>query len=326
MQSTLHENAVATADGTKILVANLNTAGIQISGTFVGTITFEGTIGGDSWIAVQAINRSNGEVATTATAAGLYVVAVSGLGMFRARISTYVSGAITVKAVLVVGPVDMPIDIEVSSVLTAGVASIGTVGLDAGAESIGTVGLDAGLNSIGTVGLNAGVNNIGDMDILTIASGETHIGQVGSESATIIANPTVTAGAYSIGDCVGGVLTFANAARAAGYGGVIKNLTLVDDAGQDGQMELWLFDQTFTAPGDNAAWAATEADLHNLVAIITSVDGAWFATGTPSVNVVEVSQQYTCVATSLFGQLVTRTSVTFAATDDISVKLGLLQD
>ena len=189
----------------------------------------------------------------------------------------------------------------------------------------GAVSLVAG--STVDIGVIApGDNNIGDMDILTIASGETHIGQVGSESATIIANPTVTAGAYSIGDCVGGVLTFANAARAAGYGGVIKNLTLVDDAGQDGQMELWLFDQTFTAPGDNAAWAATEADLHNLVAIITSVDGAWFATGTPSVNVVEVSQQYTCVATSLFGQLVTRTSVTFAATDDISVKLGLLQD
>ena len=177
-----------------------------------------------------------------------------------------------------------------------------------------------------TIGLDAGVNNIGDVDILTIAAGETHIGQMGSESITIIANPTVTAGAYIADDCVGGILTFANASRLVGGGGVIKNLSIVDDNGQDAQMELWLFDQTFTSPGDNAPWVSTEVDLHNLVAIITSVDGAWFDGGTPHVNVVEVSQQYTCAATSLFGQLVTRGTPTFLATDDISVVLGLLQD
>jgi len=159
-----------------------------------------------------------------------------------------------------------------------------------------------------------------------LAAGTAAFGTVGSASITIIANPTVTAGAYSAGDCVGGVLTFAAAARATGDGGVIKDVVIVDDAGQDAQLELWLFNQTFTSPGDNAAWAATEAQLHNLVAVITSVDGSWFATGTPSVLVVEASQQYTCAATSLFGQLVTRGTPTYVATDDISVVIGLLQD
>lgn len=166
----------------------------------------------------------------------------------------------------------------------------------------------------------------GGASSVTLLASEDHIGQVGSESATIIANPTVTVGAYAAGDCVGGVLEFADAARTAGIGGVVKNMTLVDDNGQDAAMELWLFDQTFTSPGDNAAWVATEAELHNLVAILNSVDGSWFATGTPSVNEVEVSQQYTCVGTSLFGQLVTRGTPTFAATDDISVIIGLLLD
>ena len=184
----------------------------------------------------------------------------------------------------------------------------------------------AGVTSIGTVGLDAGINNIGDVDVASIAAGETHVGQLGSESITIIANPTVTIGVYVAGDCVGGVLEFVNAARVAGIGGVVKNLLIVDDAGQDAQMELWLFDQTFTTNGDTVPWAATEAELHTLVAIINSVDGTWFATGTPHVNVVEVSQQYTCVGTSLFGQLVTRGTPTFAATDDVSVILGLLQD
>ena len=185
-----------------------------------------------------------------------------------------------------------------------------------------TVGLVAGT----TVGLEAGVNNIGDVDVLSIAAGETHIGQMGSESITVIVTPTVTAGLYAAGQCVGGILVFANAARGAGYGGVIKDLIVVDDAGQDAQMELWLFDQTFTSPGDTVAWAATEADLHNLVAIISSSDGSWFDGGTPHALVVEVSQQYTCLATSLFGQLVNRGAPTFAAIDDVSCILGLLQD
>lgn len=53
---------------------------------------------------------------------------------------------------------------SVPVVLTAGVASVGTVGLNAGAASIGTVGLNAGSASIGTVGLNAGTASIGHVD------------------------------------------------------------------------------------------------------------------------------------------------------------------
>jgi len=210
--------------------------------------------------------------------------------------------------------------------LAAGVNNVGIVGLAAGVNNIGLVGLLAGVASIGTVGLNAGANNIGDVDVLTIAAGETHIGQMGSESVTIVVHPAVTAGIYAADDCVGGAMEFTNASRLAGGGGVIKNLLVVDDAGQDAQMELWLFDQTFTSPGDNAPWVATEADLHNLVAIITSTDGSWFDGGTPHALAVEVSQQYTCAATSLFGQLVTRGTPTFAAIDDVSVVIGLLQD
>jgi len=185
-----------------------------------------------------------------------------------------------------------------------------------------TVGLVAGT----TVGLEAGVNNIGDVDVLSIAAGETHIGQMGSESITVIVTPTVTAGIYIAGDCVGGVMEFANASRLAGGGGIVKNLIIVDDAGQDSNLELWLFNQTITPIGDANPWVCTEAELHNLVAIISSTDGSWFATGTPSALAVEVSQQYTCVATSLFGQLVTRDTPTFAAIDDVSCILGLLQD
>jgi hypothetical protein len=149
---------------------------------------------------------------------------------------------------------------------------------------------------------------------------------VRSSSTLISQTPTVTAGAYSAGDAVGGLLTFANAARVAGKGGVIKDILIQDNAGQDAQLELWLFSETFTAMADNAPWAPSTADLLKKVAVISTADGAWFAAGTPSVARVECSQVYHCVGEDLFGQLVTRGTPTFAATDDITVVLGLLQD
>jgi len=151
-----------------------------------------------------------------------------------------------------------------------------------------------------------------------VINGKQHI----TDGITIVQTPTVTAGAYSANDAVGGLLTFAG----AGPGGVIKDVVFVDDAGQDTTLELWLFSATFTAIADNAAWAPAEASLHNLVAIISTTNGAWCAAGTPSANVVEVSQRYDCPGGSLYGQLVTRGTPTFAATDDVTVAIGLLKD
>lgn len=106
---------------------------------------------------------------------------------------------------------------------------------------------------------------------VTLASDEDDLG-VETSGATIAQTPTVTAGAYSAGDAVGGLLTFANAARASGGGGVVKGVVIVDDAGQDAELELWLFDRTFTAMVDNAAWAPSEANLENLLAVISTAE------------------------------------------------------
>ena len=188
-----------------------------------------------------------------------------------------------------------------------------------------TVVLGAGTATFGKLAANSGVD-IGDVDILSIAASETHVGEVGSPGISISQTPTVTAGAYLANDVVGGLLTFASAARVSGGGGVIKSMIILDDAGQDAQLELWLFYESFTNMSDNAPWAPSEADLRKLVAVITTSDGAWFAAGTPSAAVVEASQRYDLAGTSLFGQLVTRGTPAYVATDDISVIISVLQD
>lgn len=165
-----------------------------------------------------------------------------------------------------------------------------------------------------------------------IESTATVTGTVTAEVAcagdTISQTPTITAGAYAANDAVGGLLTFANAARETGGGGVIKTVVIIDDAGQDEELELWLFNQTFTAMVDNAAWAPSEADLENFVGVISTEDSSqgWLDAGTPSTITIDVATRYDLTGTSLFGQLVTRGTPTFAATDDVTVKVGLLQD
>ena len=147
-----------------------------------------------------------------------------------------------------------------------------------------------------------------------------------NKGTTISQTPTVTAGAYAANDAVGGLLTFANAVRNSGGGGIVKSLIILDDAGQDAALELWLFSETFTAIADNAAFDISQADLRNLVAIVATADGAYFASGTESAARVEASQRYDLAGTSLFGQLVTRGTPTYAATDDVTIVLGVLYD
>jgi hypothetical protein len=165
-----------------------------------------------------------------------------------------------------------------------------------------------------------------DSEAVVLGAGEAHIGQVGSEGTTIAQTPTIDTDAYTAGDNVGGLLTFASAARNSGGGGVIKNMIIIDDAGQDAELELWLFDRTFTAGDDDDAWAPTEADLENCIGVITTSGETWRAAGTPSVISVEIAMRYDLDGTSLFGRLVTRGTPTYAATDDLTVKVGLLQD
>lgn len=97
---TLQDAAVATGNGTLYEgTTGIGLLGCQVSGTFVGTVTFEGSINQADWVSLLARDKATGATATTATAAGIYLVDVAGVTHFRARVSAYTSGSITVAAV-----------------------------------------------------------------------------------------------------------------------------------------------------------------------------------------------------------------------------------
>lgn len=101
----LQPAAAATGNGTAIDLALPNdgfeTVGVQLSGTFSATVTFEATIDGTNWIAILLTNLNAGTTATTATAAGLFRFDAKGLFQFRARVSAYTSGNVTVTALAI---------------------------------------------------------------------------------------------------------------------------------------------------------------------------------------------------------------------------------
>jgi hypothetical protein len=163
---------------------------------------------------------------------------------------------------------------------------------------------------------------VGDVDVS--ATNPVPIEEVGD---TLASTPTISAAAiYADGDCLGGEITFANAARVAGDGGVITDFNIIDDDQEDAEIEIWLFDQTFTSDGDNVAWDPSDADLENCLGVLSTADGTYYDSVAQGVCTVQVTKRYDCVGTSLFAQLVVRGTPTYTATTDVTVKLGCVLD
>ncbi len=134
-QVICQSSAAATANGTAVPVAGWSAVSLQVSGTFVGTITFEGTLDDTNWVSLQGANVADGAVGTTATAAGIYTIPCVGLSQFRARVSAWTSGTITAIACAVTAAPGMTladVDIQaaeaVTATLSAGELHLGEVG------------------------------------------------------------------------------------------------------------------------------------------------------------------------------------------------------
>jgi hypothetical protein len=90
-------SCTATACVAMPVSAAIGAVGWQISGTFAGTFSFEGTVDGTNWVAVAALPVGlTRTLASSTTAAGAWVVNVVGLSSVRVRCSAYTSGTAVV--------------------------------------------------------------------------------------------------------------------------------------------------------------------------------------------------------------------------------------
>lgn len=70
--------------------------GIQLSGTWTGTVTFEASIDGTNFATVSMTPSNSTTVVTTATGNGVWSVQNTGYAIIRVRFSTASSGTVTV--------------------------------------------------------------------------------------------------------------------------------------------------------------------------------------------------------------------------------------
>lgn len=71
---------------------------INLTGTWVGTLTFEGTVDGTTYFTIAALNRSTLATATTTTANAQFLLPSAALKLTRVRASAWTSGTVTVTA------------------------------------------------------------------------------------------------------------------------------------------------------------------------------------------------------------------------------------
>jgi hypothetical protein len=90
-------SCTATACVQMPVTSATNTVGVQIWGTFSGTVSFEGTVNGSTWVAVAgAVPAITEARVITATAAGMWQINVAGYAAVRVRCSAFTSGTINV--------------------------------------------------------------------------------------------------------------------------------------------------------------------------------------------------------------------------------------
>lgn len=99
-KTTLQSAATATGNGTTAKVQGYTTAAIQVTGTFVGTVSFEASLDNTNFDALECFPINNRSLtATTATATGTWRCNITGIAGLRGRISAYTSGSITVNTI-----------------------------------------------------------------------------------------------------------------------------------------------------------------------------------------------------------------------------------
>lgn len=139
-----------------------------------------------------------------------------------------------------------------------------------------------------------------------------------------LATPAVTAGAYSAGDIVGGLLTFA-AARANDELVVITGAQVISKAAVIPAYTLVLFsaDPIGTTKTDNAPYSLAAADAFKVIGTVT-FGTSWYDHGTPNsirsdgLNIVAAPDPGT---KNIYGLLIDATGATLASTGDIQVRL-----
>lgn len=258
---TLQNAAVATGNGTAIEVANYTSVALTVTISATATVTFEGSEDGSTYASRSCVSiaSTTGTGVTSATATGTYQCSVAGLSHFRARISSFGSGTVTVHArattavARVGGGSGLPPDGTVNDCILNTAPGTGTWQACPGAAGGDSVSVD------GVAVVDPNFDSAGDIDFVNTANVVT-----GNVKANSVALGTDTTGNYAAGDAEGGAATSGDSATSFFSSGTIEDARLptsMADKAITGSLNIPngaapTTDAFGEIAGDNNAWGA----------------------------------------------------------------------
>lgn len=180
-------------------------------------------------------------------------------------------------------------------------------------------------------------------DILTGTASSTASGASSSSNPGLIGNvggftalskkllTTTPNSAYSAGNSIGGLITFANAVRSPGTG-IIESVHLFDLDHNAVAMDLLILDQApSVTPADKVTWLVTNIDAQKVIGRIAISSSDWVTYNNVSFVTEKglgITVKATAAAgTNLYGILLCNASTpTFTGVSNVGVDLGILQD
>jgi hypothetical protein len=155
-------------------------------------------------------------------------------------------------------------------------------------------------------------------------------GNIGGFTTIIKDTSVVTAAAYTAGNAVGAKRTLTSAVRVNGGTGILQSVTLLDRANQKAAMTLFIFDANPAAATitDKAAFVFSTDDL-KVIAQINISASDYVTTNSKALVTyggLGIPLKNAEASTSLYAALVTTGTPTFAATTDVQLEIGILQD
>lgn len=119
-----------------------------------------------------------------------------------------------------------------------------------------------------TLGENDGVD-IGDVDVASIAAGETHIGQVGASDEVVEITATLdNSGAYAAGDVLFDTQEIAGAARVNGGVVILQSITILDKDDQAAEVDLVFLEANTSIGTENSAVSISDANAEDILGIV----------------------------------------------------------
>lgn len=129
---------------------------------------------------------------------------------------------------------------------------------------------------------------------------------------------------YTAGDAIGAGGSITSAAKATGGGLIINNLTFVNDAAQNFDLDVVFFRDSITAPTDNAAWAPSEADLLKVCGAFTVRSSDWRSFGARSIAFLNDINHVipSLAASTLYYAVIAQGAFNFASTTDLTMTVS----